>query len=166
MLFEASANERQAWLNLLTAHQEQLRDWAENYPPTFADKHALVSAEIARLQGRDADATRLMSGPFNRHATTILSRTRRWPTSWPHDSMRREASRGSRTSVYGTPGAAISSGARTARSRASTNVTRTWRKKDPRPLAPQQLARASHSWTSRRWSRPHRRCRARLFSRT
>ena len=59
MLFEASANERQAWLNLLTAHQEQLRDWAENYPPTFADKHALVSAEIARLQGRDADATRL-----------------------------------------------------------------------------------------------------------
>ena len=59
MLFEASANERQAWLDLLTAHQEQLREWAENYPPTFADKHALVSAEIARLQGRDADAMRL-----------------------------------------------------------------------------------------------------------
>ena len=60
MLFEgASANERQAWLDLLTAHQEQLREWAESYPPTFADKHALLSAEIARLQGRDADAMRL-----------------------------------------------------------------------------------------------------------
>ena len=32
---------------------------AETYPPTFADKYALVSAEIARLEGRDADALRL-----------------------------------------------------------------------------------------------------------
>ena len=30
------------------AHQEQLREWAENYPPTFADKHALVS--VARIE--------------------------------------------------------------------------------------------------------------------
>jgi PAS domain S-box-containing protein len=60
MLFEAaSANERQAWRELLTAYQEQLREWAENYPPTFADKQALLSAEIARLEGRDADAMRL-----------------------------------------------------------------------------------------------------------
>src|SRR6202023_2898641 len=29
------------------------------YPPTFADKHALVLAEIARLERRDADAMRL-----------------------------------------------------------------------------------------------------------
>ena len=55
----ASADEEQAWRKLLGAHQEQLREWAENYPPTFADKHALVSAEIARLEGRDADAMRL-----------------------------------------------------------------------------------------------------------
>jgi GAF domain-containing protein len=41
---------------LLTAHREQLREWAENYPPTFAEKHALVSAELARLEGRDLDA--------------------------------------------------------------------------------------------------------------
>src|SRR6202166_3935478 len=40
---------------LLTAHREQLREWADNYPPTFGDKHALVSAEIARLEGRDPD---------------------------------------------------------------------------------------------------------------
>jgi PAS domain S-box-containing protein len=55
----ASADEQREWRALLTAHQEQLREWAENYPPTFADKHALVAAEIARLEGRDADAMRL-----------------------------------------------------------------------------------------------------------
>ena len=55
----ASADQQQAWRELLTAHREQLREWAENYPPTFADKHALVSAEIARIERRDADAMRL-----------------------------------------------------------------------------------------------------------
>jgi PAS domain S-box-containing protein len=55
----ASAGERIKWRELLTAHQEQLREWAENYPPTFADKHALVSAEIARLEGRAFDAMQL-----------------------------------------------------------------------------------------------------------
>src|SRR5712675_1367372 len=55
----ASADEQQGWRELLTAHQEQLREWAETYPQTFADKHALVLAEIARLEGRDADAMRL-----------------------------------------------------------------------------------------------------------
>src|SRR3981189_79313 len=55
----ASADEQQGWRELLTTHQEQLREWAENYPPTFADKHELVLAEIARLEGRDADAMRL-----------------------------------------------------------------------------------------------------------
>src|SRR5467141_1292334 len=54
-----TADEQNRWRELLTAHQEQLREWAENCPPTFADKHALVSAEIARLEGRDADAMRL-----------------------------------------------------------------------------------------------------------
>ena len=56
---KASADEQTGWRDLLTAHREQLREWAENYPPTFADKHALVSAEIARLEGRDLDAMRL-----------------------------------------------------------------------------------------------------------
>ena len=51
---KASADEQNRWRELLTAHREQLREWAETYPPTFADKHALVSAEIARLEGRDA----------------------------------------------------------------------------------------------------------------
>src|SRR5882757_6603813 len=55
----ATADEQNRWRELLTAHLEQLREWAENYPPTFGDKHALVLAEIARLEGRDADAMRL-----------------------------------------------------------------------------------------------------------
>ncbi len=56
---KASADEQGEWRKLLSAHRQQLREWAENYPPTFGDKHALVSAEIARLEGRDADAMRL-----------------------------------------------------------------------------------------------------------
>ena len=55
----ATADEQNRWRELLTAHREQLREWAENYPPTFGDKHALVSAELARLEGRDLDAMRL-----------------------------------------------------------------------------------------------------------
>ena len=55
----ASADEQTGWRDLLTAHREQLREWAETYPPTFADKHALVSAEIARLEGRAFDAMQL-----------------------------------------------------------------------------------------------------------
>jgi predicted ATPase/signal transduction histidine kinase/ActR/RegA family two-component response regulator len=54
----ASVEERDGWRDRLAAHQAQLREWAESYPPTFGDKHALVSAEIARLEGRDADAMR------------------------------------------------------------------------------------------------------------
>jgi PAS domain S-box-containing protein len=52
----ASVEQQQGWRELLTAHLEQLREWAENYPPTFADKYALVLAEVARLEKRYADA--------------------------------------------------------------------------------------------------------------
>ena len=59
-LYENAAPGMQAeWRNLLAAHCEQLREWADNYPSTFADKHALVSAEIARIEGRDLEAMRL-----------------------------------------------------------------------------------------------------------
>jgi predicted ATPase/signal transduction histidine kinase len=55
----ASADEQAEWRDLLTANREQLGEWADSYPPTFADKHALVSAEIARLEGRTFDAMQL-----------------------------------------------------------------------------------------------------------
>jgi predicted ATPase/signal transduction histidine kinase/GAF domain-containing protein len=56
---EASDDARTEWRDLLEAHQTQLREWAEIYPPTFGGKHALVAAEIARIEGRDGDAMRL-----------------------------------------------------------------------------------------------------------
>ncbi|HEY6735269.1 MAG TPA: GAF domain-containing protein, partial [Roseiarcus sp.] len=60
VLYEkASADEQNTWHELLTAHREQLREWVDSYPPTFGDKYALVSAEIARLERRDTDAMRL-----------------------------------------------------------------------------------------------------------
>jgi len=59
-LFEtASAEQQRAWRKLLIEHREQLREWAEDYSPTFADKYALVLAEIARIEKRDADALQL-----------------------------------------------------------------------------------------------------------
>jgi len=56
---KGNADEQTGWRELLTAHREQLREWAENYPPTFADKHLLVLAEIARLERRALDAMQL-----------------------------------------------------------------------------------------------------------
>jgi PAS domain S-box-containing protein len=41
----------------LAAHEEQLRRWTESCPDNFAGRHALVLAEVARLDGRDHDAT-------------------------------------------------------------------------------------------------------------
>jgi PAS domain S-box-containing protein len=55
----AATDEQNRWRDILTAHQEQLREWTDNNPATFNDKYALVSAEISRLEGRDADAIRL-----------------------------------------------------------------------------------------------------------
>ena len=55
----ASAAQQSEWRELLTLHCEQLGEWAESNPPTFSDKHALVSAEIARLDRRERDAMRL-----------------------------------------------------------------------------------------------------------
>jgi hypothetical protein len=42
---KASGDEQNRWRELLMAYQEQLSEWADNYPPTFGDKHALVTAE-------------------------------------------------------------------------------------------------------------------------
>ena len=43
----------------LSAHHLQLETWARHCPENFANRAALVGAEIARLEGRDADAMRL-----------------------------------------------------------------------------------------------------------
>jgi PAS domain S-box-containing protein len=52
-------DEQAEWREILTEHLNQLREWAESCPATFRDKHALVAAETARLDGRELDAERL-----------------------------------------------------------------------------------------------------------
>ena len=117
------------------------------FPPTFADKHALVCAEIARIEGRELDAERLYEQAIR--------------SARDHDFVQNEglayevaarfytaaASRLSPTPICATPGTAISAGAPTARCRQLDRL-------DPhlavaegaprRPLAPiQQLDVAS-----------------------
>ena len=59
-LYPAARPERQSALRKgLSAHLEQLREWAESGPKTFSDKYCLVSAELARIDGRDLEAMRL-----------------------------------------------------------------------------------------------------------
>jgi predicted ATPase/signal transduction histidine kinase len=55
----ASADERASHLEALAAHHKQLEVWAENCPENFANRAALVAAEIARLEGRAPDAMHL-----------------------------------------------------------------------------------------------------------
>jgi len=55
----ASAADRTQHYEALAAHHRQLQEWAENCPDNFADRAALVGAEIARLEGRELDAERL-----------------------------------------------------------------------------------------------------------
>jgi hypothetical protein len=111
----ASADEQSRWRDLLAAHQEQLRVWADSCPPTFADKHTLVSAEIARLDGRDAEAMRLYEQAFRFARDQGFVQNEALAREIAPGSMPRAAQRKLRTSICGTPGAAISSGARMAR---------------------------------------------------
>jgi PAS domain S-box-containing protein len=55
----ASGDERRVWREELAEHQALLREWTDCNPATFADKHALVCAEIARIDGSDVEAMRL-----------------------------------------------------------------------------------------------------------
>jgi PAS domain S-box-containing protein len=54
----AKSEKRAQHFDALLNHHRQLVVWAENCPASFANRAALVSAEIARLEGRDLDAMR------------------------------------------------------------------------------------------------------------
>ena len=56
-----SAEEQAGWRDLLTVHGEQLHvvKGPRIIHPRCSDKHALVSGEVARLEGRDSEAMRL-----------------------------------------------------------------------------------------------------------
>src|SRR6266853_1752847 len=52
----ASPDRGRQHVEALAAHQRQLEIWAENCPENFETRAALVSAEIARIQGRELEA--------------------------------------------------------------------------------------------------------------
>jgi signal transduction histidine kinase len=56
---EAAEGERREILETLTAYQQKLATWAEACPNNFTSRHALVSAEIAEIEGDDLLAERL-----------------------------------------------------------------------------------------------------------
>jgi PAS domain S-box-containing protein len=56
---DAPPDQRPEYLEMLSAHHKQLEARAEDCPENFANRAALVAAEIARIEGRDADAMRL-----------------------------------------------------------------------------------------------------------
>jgi predicted ATPase/signal transduction histidine kinase len=51
-----ASDERDHHFRALVAHHKQIQVWAQNCQETFADRLALVGAEIARLEGRLLDA--------------------------------------------------------------------------------------------------------------
>jgi PAS domain S-box-containing protein len=55
----ATGDARREHEEALSRHHRQLVIWAENCPENFENRAALVSAEIARIEGRDLDAMRL-----------------------------------------------------------------------------------------------------------
>ena len=54
----ASAGERAECRSAVAAHQRRLEAWAETNPECFAQRVALIDAEIARQDGREIDAER------------------------------------------------------------------------------------------------------------
>jgi PAS domain S-box-containing protein len=58
----ASDDERPHILVALDSHRQQIKAWAESCPENFANRKALVGAEMARVEGRELDAERLFEG--------------------------------------------------------------------------------------------------------
>ena len=54
-----SGAERQQQIDAVAAHHKRLKVWAQNCPENFGHRAALVEAELARIEGRDAEAMRL-----------------------------------------------------------------------------------------------------------
>ncbi|WP_454735670.1 trifunctional serine/threonine-protein kinase/ATP-binding protein/sensor histidine kinase [Cupriavidus necator] len=55
----AAAADRHRHLEALTGHHRQLQTWAKHGPGNFENRAALIGAELARIDGREADAMRL-----------------------------------------------------------------------------------------------------------
>ena len=146
----AAAGERQQHLDAVAAHHKQLQLWAANCPENFENRAALVGAEIARIEGRDARCRCASTNrPSARPAPTALFTTRRSPMNWPPASTRRVASRRSPVCICRTPATAICVGEPTARCGNSTRCIHTSGRKSQRPLRRARSGRRSNTSTSR-----------------
>ncbi len=56
---EADEEKRSALRKLIGDYQGRLHTWAQSCPDNYQGKHVLISAEIARIEGRELDAGRL-----------------------------------------------------------------------------------------------------------
>jgi GAF domain-containing protein len=56
---QASGEQRERYLGTLSKHHQRIAVWAANCPENFANRQALVGAEIARLEGREIEAQHL-----------------------------------------------------------------------------------------------------------
>ena len=92
----ATPDERREHAEALAEHHQRLALWAENCPENFANRAALVGAEMARLDGRELEAERLYEQAIRSAREQASSRTKGWRTSWPRGFMRRVASKRSR----------------------------------------------------------------------
>jgi predicted ATPase/signal transduction histidine kinase/ActR/RegA family two-component response regulator len=59
LLPRADPERQREYSQTLMGHLRKLERWAENCPENFLSRFALVSAELARIEGRDQDARRL-----------------------------------------------------------------------------------------------------------
>ena len=64
----AIPDERQELLADVAAHHQRLLEWAANCPENFESRARLVGAEIARLDGRELDASDCTNRPSDRPA--------------------------------------------------------------------------------------------------
>jgi serine phosphatase RsbU (regulator of sigma subunit)/tetratricopeptide (TPR) repeat protein len=53
---QASETQQQDYWQLLEKNQQKLQNWAENCPENYQDKYLLVSAEMARISGKELEA--------------------------------------------------------------------------------------------------------------
>ncbi|HEX8949350.1 MAG TPA: AAA family ATPase [Dissulfurispiraceae bacterium] len=56
---KTGTKERKTYRKVIAKNQKRMKKWKDNCPENFLNKYQLVSAEIARLEGRHADAERL-----------------------------------------------------------------------------------------------------------
>jgi hypothetical protein len=145
----------------VTAHNKQLGVWAANCPENFVTRVALVSAEIARIEGRDLDAMRFYDQAIRCarenafiHIEGVANEV----------AARFYLARGFEriASAYlREAGTAIFVGKPSLRCDNSISYTRSSERKSQAPVRRARSGHRSNTWTWLRLSKSRKRCRVR-----